>query len=329
MCRTAARREGSPRAQTVLARYIQRSSDLSRCGSSRGGSPSLCCATWACLPGHTRMILLPALWGVARAEAPPTGDTPRQRRGPCRDEAPVRDEALCRVPPAKTEIGTWIGALALYQDRRYEEAMVDSLAAQAIRKDPRLLLDLGHAYRRLRRADEALKSYHQFLAEAPRPPPRRIAQRSSSTSRAPAPCSPNRSRPRRQSPSRRPLGRSRPRRASPGPRGIARDGLCAGWRPATADHAALQALVVLGHPGPGRRGDGRRGRGLGAAAGQRAALSAPCTTLTSEFSLRLASWMRSLTFVLALRKPPQIHVAALALQQVHVAPQLLPVRAGG
>jgi tetratricopeptide (TPR) repeat protein len=58
-------------------------------------------------------------------------------------------------------------ALALFQAQRYEESIAELAAAQAIRQEPRLLLNLGHAYRHLGRAEEALRHYQRFLDASP------------------------------------------------------------------------------------------------------------------------------------------------------------------
>ncbi|MCS6915988.1 MAG: tetratricopeptide repeat-containing protein, partial [Myxococcota bacterium] len=58
-------------------------------------------------------------------------------------------------------------ALAFYQARRYEEALAALEAAYAIRPDPRLLLNLGHACRRLGRNEEALEHYRRYQEQMP------------------------------------------------------------------------------------------------------------------------------------------------------------------
>lgn len=58
-------------------------------------------------------------------------------------------------------------ALALYQARRYEEALAALEAAYAIHPDPRLLLNLGHACRRLGRNEEALEHYRRYQEQMP------------------------------------------------------------------------------------------------------------------------------------------------------------------
>lgn len=58
-------------------------------------------------------------------------------------------------------------ALQLYRDRRYEEAVRELKAAYALRADPRLLLNLGHACRHLKRPEEAIRYYRQYLEGTP------------------------------------------------------------------------------------------------------------------------------------------------------------------
>lgn len=58
-------------------------------------------------------------------------------------------------------------ALDLYQARRYEEAIAALEAAYALRPDPRLQLNLGHACRRLGRAEEALVHYQRYRDQMP------------------------------------------------------------------------------------------------------------------------------------------------------------------
>jgi tetratricopeptide (TPR) repeat protein len=61
-------------------------------------------------------------------------------------------------------------AVTCYRKQRYEQAITELKAAQAIYAAPRLHLNLGHAYRHLDRPQEALSHYERYLAEVPELP---------------------------------------------------------------------------------------------------------------------------------------------------------------
>lgn len=75
---------------------------------------------------------------------------------------------------------------ALYQEGRYEECISELQAAYRLRQLPRLLLNIGHAYRKLGRAREALSHYQLYLqVEAdPRPEIRADVERGMAQARA-------------------------------------------------------------------------------------------------------------------------------------------------
>jgi tetratricopeptide (TPR) repeat protein len=60
---------------------------------------------------------------------------------------------------------------ALYQQGRYEECISELQAAYKLRQLPRLLVNIGHAYRKLGRAREALSHYQLYLQVEPDPRP--------------------------------------------------------------------------------------------------------------------------------------------------------------
>ncbi len=82
--------------------------------------------------------------------------------------------ALLRVAPARGQGDAtddfqrhYDLAQELYQGRRYDEALVELQAAYAVRPEPRLLLNLGHACRRLGKGEDALGYYLRYRVEMP------------------------------------------------------------------------------------------------------------------------------------------------------------------
>ena len=62
--------------------------------------------------------------------------------------------------------------LSLYKEKEYEDAANEFLAAYQIRQLPRILLNIGQAYRKLGKAREALAFYERYLKAEPDPPPK-------------------------------------------------------------------------------------------------------------------------------------------------------------
>lgn len=58
-------------------------------------------------------------------------------------------------------------AASLYQSARYEGAIHELEAAYALQPHPRLLINLGQAYRKLGRPRDALRHYERYLREGP------------------------------------------------------------------------------------------------------------------------------------------------------------------
>jgi tetratricopeptide (TPR) repeat protein len=66
--------------------------------------------------------------------------------------------------------------LALYQEKDYEGAVAEMSAAYEQRQLPRLLLNIGQAYRKMGKAREALLYYERYLKADPGAPPQLKAE---------------------------------------------------------------------------------------------------------------------------------------------------------